>query len=200
MQVAVKQVNLLSSGGPSGVISTNQASKRHSLENGSAVESAGTTERPHVVLQQEKRSSDPSHQENPKPTFPAKAELHKEIDSTYTDSMKPISKNKSTSEPGFDSVGSQMASGALTMLYTPVKLVYAGLGGIFGSLAYVLTAGHEPTAQTIWSASLNGDYFFTPAHLRGDVPLQFMGSSEDNSMADTSEEDSYLAQSSDFPK
>jgi len=73
------------------------------------------------------------------------------------------------------SLGLQVASGALSILYTPLKVVYAGMGGLVGGLAYVLTAGNEQTAQTIWDSSLEGDYWVTPQHLKGNEPLNFRG-------------------------
>ena len=181
---------------PNTVINANRASSQHNLENNSFGESL-TTKRQRVLLQPGKSSQEVTSQKTSGATFPTQAELHDEIDSTYTDGMESTTKGESATEPNGDSVGSQLASGALSILYTPAKLVYAGLGGIFGSLAYVLTAGHEQTAQTIWSASLNGDYFLTPAHLRGDAPLQFMGSLDDKTVVGASEtDDSYVAQTS----
>ena len=41
------------------------------------------------------------------------------------------------------SLGFQIASGALSLLYAPVKIAYAGLEGFMGGLAYLLTAGNE---------------------------------------------------------
>ena len=73
------------------------------------------------------------------------------------------------------SLGLQVASGAVSILYTPFKVVYAGMGGIIGGLAYMLTAGNERVAQTIWDASLEGDYWVTPRHLQGQEALHFRG-------------------------
>lgn len=75
------------------------------------------------------------------------------------------------------SLGLQVASGALSILYTPMKVIYAGLGGIIGGLAYVVTAGNGRVAQNIWDVSLAGDYWVTPAHLEGNKPLHFQGQS-----------------------
>ena len=47
-------------------------------------------------------------------------------------------------------LGLQVASGALSVLYTPLKVVYAGLGGFMGGFAYLLTAGNDQVAQSIW--------------------------------------------------
>ncbi len=76
------------------------------------------------------------------------------------------------------SLGPQIASGALSILYTPFKIGYAMLGGLFGGLAYVMTAGNEEVAQTVWSSSLGGTYWLMPEHLRGETPIHFRGPSD----------------------
>ncbi|WNM61341.1 hypothetical protein [Candidatus Nitrospira neomarina] len=73
------------------------------------------------------------------------------------------------------SLGLQVASGALSILYTPFKVVYAGVGGLFGGFVYLLTGGNEPAAQSIWDASLKGTYYLTPDHLQGNEPVRFKG-------------------------
>ncbi|MDR4494167.1 MAG: hypothetical protein AB7P17_07485 [Nitrospirales bacterium] len=88
--------------------------------------------------------------------------------------------SNSKGDPGEkeSSLGLQVASGALSILYTPFKVVYAGLGGIIGGLAYVMTAGNERVAQSIWDVSLEGDYWVKPSHLEGDESLHFQGQSK----------------------
>ncbi len=73
------------------------------------------------------------------------------------------------------SLGLQITSGALSLFYTPFKLAYATLGGIVGGFAYAVTGGNEVAAETIWGASLGGNYWITPAHLNGEQPLYFTG-------------------------
>jgi hypothetical protein len=73
------------------------------------------------------------------------------------------------------SLGLQIASGALSILYAPFKVVYAGLGGLVGGLVYGLTAGNERAAQSVWDASLRGTYWLTPEHLQGNEPVRFKG-------------------------
>jgi len=75
------------------------------------------------------------------------------------------------------SIGLLMASGALSVLYTPFKGAEAVLGGFCGSLAYALTGGNEEVAQSVWDASWGGTFWLTPQHLRGDQPIDFMGQS-----------------------
>ena len=69
----------------------------------------------------------------------------------------------------------QVTSGALSLLYAPVKMTYAMLGGFFGGFAYVLTAGNDVVAQSVWDASLRGDYWLTVKHLQGKEAIHFKG-------------------------
>jgi hypothetical protein len=73
------------------------------------------------------------------------------------------------------SLGLQVASGALSILYMPFKVVYAGFGGLMGGLVYLVTAGNEHTAQSVWDASLRGTYWLTPNHLQGKEAILFKG-------------------------
>jgi hypothetical protein len=70
--------------------------------------------------------------------------------------------------------------GSLTVLtnlvYMPVKLVYATLGGLTGGLAYGLTAGDLQTAETVWVTAMGGTYVVTPGMLQGQDPISFAGS------------------------
>ena len=75
------------------------------------------------------------------------------------------------------SLGLQIAGGALSVIYTPLKVVYAGLGGFMGGLAYLVTAGNEQVAQSIWEASVNGTYWLTAKHLQGEEAIYFKGES-----------------------
>ncbi len=68
-------------------------------------------------------------------------------------------------------VGSVLAS----MFYSPFKITYAGLGLITGGLGYVLSAGNTNVANNIINPAIRGDYIVTPAHLKGEEPLIFVG-------------------------
>ena len=63
----------------------------------------------------------------------------------------------------------------LTLVYTPVKLAYAILGGIIGGFTYGLTGGDLETAQSVWEPSVYGTYVITPDHLKGNEPVRFVG-------------------------
>jgi hypothetical protein len=69
--------------------------------------------------------------------------------------------------------------GALTVLtnvvYMPVKLVYATLGGLTGACALGLTGGDMQTAENVWVTSMGGTYVVTPGMLQGQEVIAFTG-------------------------
>jgi len=73
--------------------------------------------------------------------------------------------------------GAGYGAGALlcNVLYIPAKLVYALLGGIVGGGTYLITAGNQQAANTVWRSSLGGDYVVTPQMLAGQQPINFSG-------------------------
>lgn len=73
------------------------------------------------------------------------------------------------------SAGMQVAAGASTILYFPLKAAFAIGGGIVGGLAYVFSGGNEQAAKSIWVTSLYGTYIITPDHLQGNKPIRFLG-------------------------
>jgi hypothetical protein len=74
----------------------------------------------------------------------------------------------------------QAAAGVSTLLYLPVKAVFAIGGGIVGALAYAFSGGNEQAAKSIWDTSLYGTYIITPDHLEGNRPIRFLGVAESN--------------------
>ena len=82
---------------------------------------------------------------------------------SYSDEMPPEpepSKSETVESQSFKeepSLSLQIASGALSLLYTPLKVGYAGLGGFMGGLAYLVTAGNEQVAQSIWGRQFKRD-------------------------------------------
>jgi hypothetical protein len=74
----------------------------------------------------------------------------------------------------------QAAAGVSTLLYLPLKAVFAIGGGIVGGLAYLFSGGSEQAAKSIWDTSLYGTYIITPDHLEGNRPIRFLGVAESN--------------------
>ena len=67
------------------------------------------------------------------------------------------------------------AAALSSLVYSPVKLVYAVGGLVVGSLAWVFTAGDTNVADKVYVRSLRGTYVITPEILRGEQPLVFIG-------------------------
>lgn len=69
--------------------------------------------------------------------------------------------------------------GTLTVLtnvvYMPVKIVYATLGGLTGACALGLTGGDMQTAENVWVTSMGGTYVITPGMLQGQEAIAFTG-------------------------
>ena len=97
-------------------------------------------------------------------------------ESVQPETEEPAAEAEKEEESSESSLGIKVASGALTILYAPLKIVYAGLGGIFGGFAWVLTGGNDKVSQSIWDSSLKGDYWVSPEHLEGERPIEFQGS------------------------
>jgi len=88
--------------------------------------------------------------------------------------------SESTEGGTASSAGMQAAAGVSTLLYLPLKLVFAIGGGIVGGLAYAFSGGNEQAAKSIWDTSLYGTYLITPDHLQGNRPIRFLGVVDSN--------------------
>jgi hypothetical protein len=66
-------------------------------------------------------------------------------------------------------------SGLFTLVYTPLKLAYAGSGLAVGGLVYLWSAGDSYRAGRMTKVIIGGDYVITPDHLKGDRKLRFTG-------------------------
>ncbi len=75
---------------------------------------------------------------------------------------------------------SDLVSGASCFIVSPVygafKLAFAGAGAIVGGFTWLFTGGDQEAAQRVWDTSLKGTYIITPEHLKGEKPVQFVGS------------------------
>jgi hypothetical protein len=72
-------------------------------------------------------------------------------------------------------VGLEAASWVLTVPYGAAKVVFAILGGVAGGLTYAFSGGNTEAAKAVWDTSIRGTYVITPAHLKGDKPVRFLG-------------------------
>ncbi len=78
-------------------------------------------------------------------------------------------------QPIDSDAGMGIAAGLATLVYAPAKVIYAIGGGVAAGLAYVVSAGNTDVTEPILTPSVRGDYVVTPAHLRGEKPLEFFG-------------------------
>ena len=62
-----------------------------------------------------------------------------------------------------------------TLFYSPAKVLYAGLGLVTGSAAYILTGGSATVANRILTPALRGTYVITSKHLTGEERVEFIG-------------------------
>ena len=82
----------------------------------------------------------------------------------------PVRADVGTAEAG---VGTAAAISSL--VYGPVKIVYAVLGVVFGGFAWGLSGGDTDVMTAVVSPSVRGDYVVTPGHIRGEERLEFIG-------------------------
>lgn len=71
--------------------------------------------------------------------------------------------------------GLGVAAAMCSLVYGPAKVVYASLGLIIGGVAWALSAGDPDVRDAVLTPAIRGDYVVTPAHLRGDRELEFIG-------------------------
>ena len=62
-----------------------------------------------------------------------------------------------------------------TLIYGPVKIVYATGGLIFGGLAYAFSGGNKDVLSAVLTPTVRGDYVVTPNALMGNDDLHFLG-------------------------
>ena len=66
-------------------------------------------------------------------------------------------------------------AGIGTLIYSPVKVVYATCGLIFGGAAWGLSGGDRDVLDAVVTPAVRGDYVLLPQHLRGQQRLEFFG-------------------------
>jgi hypothetical protein len=76
---------------------------------------------------------------------------------------------------GYESAGLGAGAAFSTLVYGPVKVAFALTGLVIGPFAFLLTAGDTDVMWKVIDTTVRGDYVVTPAHLRGEQPLEFFG-------------------------
>ena len=72
-------------------------------------------------------------------------------------------------------IGLGVASFLCSVPYGAAKVALAIVGGVTGSLTYVLSGFDRKAADSVWYTTMEGDYVVTPDHLRGKKDLRFTG-------------------------
>jgi len=67
------------------------------------------------------------------------------------------------------------AAALSSLIYGPIKLVYATGGLVVGAFAWAFTAGDTEVASRVFTRSLRGNYVITPDILTGEQELVFIG-------------------------
>jgi hypothetical protein len=68
-----------------------------------------------------------------------------------------------------------MAAAITTLVYSPLKLLYAVGGPPASGLAWIFSGGDSTVAKTVMTRSVRGTYVITPEHLQGREQLEFVG-------------------------
>ena len=84
---------------------------------------------------------------------------------------------------GGDSLGAAkeggigMAAALTSLVYGPVKIVYATGGAVIAGFAWVFSGGDSDVASTILTRSVRGTYVITPGTIAGEEEIEFVGRS-----------------------
>lgn len=79
------------------------------------------------------------------------------------------------SESEGHSAMSYVGSVGASALYFPAKVLFAAGGAVTSGVAYVVTLGSSGAAESIWTASVDGDYVVTPRMIEGHDDVDFVG-------------------------
>jgi hypothetical protein len=90
-------------------------------------------------------------------------------------SLGPYVRAAEAAERYEEDFGWGLAAVGTDVFYIPAKVMYAALGGFVGGMVYVWTAGNMEGTRRVWSATLGGTYVVTPAMLRGEESILFVG-------------------------
>ena len=86
-------------------------------------------------------------------------------------------------EQTFGDAGIGAGSALSSLVYGPVKIAFAVTGLVIGPFAWALSGGDSDVMWRVLDTSVRGDYVVTPAHLRGEQPLEFFGRSPSSGVA-----------------
>lgn len=61
------------------------------------------------------------------------------------------------------------------VVYVPAKVVFAALGAVASGATYLVTLGSSEPTDSIWNASVGGNYVVTPRMIEGKQTIHFAG-------------------------
>ena len=76
-------------------------------------------------------------------------------------------KNEQSEESTFSHFKNGMNSCLLSLIYAPIKVNIAVIGGVVGGVAYPLSGFNANVSKKIWSTSMGGTYLITEDILAG---------------------------------
>lgn len=107
------------------------------------------------------------------------------------------SANNDASGAGTAKEGGLGAAAALTSLvYGPVKILYATGGLVIAGFAWTFSGGDSDVARTVLTRAVRGTYVITPETLQGQREIEFVGRSPQYR---TSSKPEYVASAQDAP-
>ena len=71
--------------------------------------------------------------------------------------------------------GLGVAAALASLVYGPLKVVYSLGGTVVAGCAWVFSAGDSQVATTVLTRAVRGTYVITPAALRGEDEIEFIG-------------------------
>ena len=83
-----------------------------------------------------------------------------------------------------EDLGLGLGSAVCSVIYAPVKIVYAVGGLIVGGFGWALSGGDSTVAKRIVNPAVRGDYIITPDVLRGRESLEFFGGDPEGDSSD----------------
>jgi hypothetical protein len=86
-----------------------------------------------------------------------------------------LSPGEARAESAGAEAGFGILAGVCSLVYAPVKVLYALGGAVVGGFAWVFSAGDNDVARAVVTPAVRGDYVVTPSVLRGDDSLEFIG-------------------------
>ena len=69
------------------------------------------------------------------------------------------------------------AAALSSLVYGPVKLVYATGGTVIAGMAWLFSGGDSEVAETVLTRAVRGTYVITPETLQGQEEIEFVGRS-----------------------